>query len=74
MYAITYCFYLLKDLSEDDVTSIEPASLYGADELGRNEKVFGWGDNQKLTNWEPLVSLPALAMERMPGPVCLSLL
>jgi hypothetical protein len=24
-----------------------------------------------MKNWEPLVSLPALAMERRPGPVCL---
>lgn len=26
-----------------------------------------------MKNWEPLVSFPALAMERVPGLVCLSL-
>ena len=72
--------HALEDLAEDDVTAIEPpdgcllasASVYPS--VGR----FLLRDTYEvmtvvMKNCEPLVSLPALAMDSMPGLVCLSL-
>lgn len=39
----------------------------------RNVKNYQLVVTVVMKNWEPLVSGPALAMERRPGPVCFSL-
>lgn len=68
-----------EDLAEDDMTTIEPTVNLGlTDELDNSKGIRLWQVTYEVTtvvmkNWEPLVSLPALAMERMPFLECLSL-
>jgi hypothetical protein len=63
----------LDDLSEDNVLAVQPGGLHGADEkLGAvAESLLALG--QKWISFVTYVPGPALAMERIPGPVCLRL-
>ena len=66
----------LEDLAEDNVTAVEPTMATSA--LARSCCFAPWWVAYEVTtvvmkNWEPLVSLPALAMDRRPFLVCLSL-
>lgn len=67
----------LEDLAEDDVPAVQPAVLGGAIVSRRDCKLVGWSTYPVMAvvmkNCEPLVSLPALAMERRPFLECLSL-
>lgn len=72
--------HALHNLAEDDVLAIEPAT--GA-QVSSPVRLFLWmeearGGSYEVTtvvmkNWEPLVSLPALAMDNRPGLECFSL-
>lgn len=63
----------LQNLSEDDVLVVQPAG-----ENGANEELRAWNGisicfYDKEERNVPFVSLPALAIERVPAPACLSL-
>ena len=66
----------LEDLAEDDVTAIEPPVT---EEVSiRRHRSGGCRVTDEvmtvvMKNWEPLVSLPALAMDSIPFLECLSL-
>lgn len=60
--------------AEDNVLAVEPAETKVRIQVN---DVRGHDANHAVLtvqrkNWEPLVLGPALAMERTPGPVCLS--
>tara|TARA_R110002003_G_scaffold64_12_gene6066 strand:+ start:22907 stop:23209 length:303 start_codon:yes stop_codon:yes gene_type:complete len=62
----------LDDLAEDDVLAVEPRGLDGADEeLRAVAGVCQWG--LPCAGEVTHVPGPALAMERIPGPVCFRL-
>lgn len=74
----------LEDLAEDDVTTIEPTGIRVLANVLRCKRSLPYLSCRRcfatyevttvvIKNWEPLVSLPALAMERTPFLVCLSL-
>ena len=71
-------FVALEDLAEDDVTAIQPAVSYLLATLTLGVRCPVWLISYEvmtvvMKNCEPLVSFPALAMERRPFLVCFSL-
>ena len=71
----------VNNAAEHDVLAVEPAHsaviLWFASAQA-HERTMAFSNQSVLTvqrkNWEPLVLGPALAMDKMPGPSCLSLL
>ncbi|KAH9877028.1 hypothetical protein IAQ61_002389 [Plenodomus lingam] len=64
----------LDDLSEDDVLAVQPSRRFVSTRR-RSDTVQSTYEvlTVQMKNWDPLVPGPALAMERIPGPVCLRL-
>ena len=68
--------HALDHLAEHDVLAVQPGCAAGAAQRGREPLRHASGHALVCTvhrkNWEPLVPGPALAMDRMPSPVCFS--